>query len=608
MISVKLNKSNENPFYGMQKTLELFQNSGKGITSSQQLTDAYSECKTKTQREMFYSLLFSIGDITGREHNIFKGKKINSGGNSQREAFMIAVDWMKKTDRKQYLKFLNSRLFNEYNCFDTLLACRVKTQPKTNKIQKVITSYDKTDIEDLSNYIVKIIKGTSAFDKMLVAKFLTRPRTSKRAGHKTILPQTKQTAKLKSELIASISKKMNWPIQSGKRYSTFTGYYDWRKEFNQDLESVLFSTGEIRKMDQQEFINWLSKLPSGGRHRVRRRLFDQNGNIHEKWMKQAMWFRQWESFKVEKQAEQRHLEEKIRQGTADDDDISKLKQVKKEAKVTTGAVNFSQMFAEIINGTIDKIKVQPFLDKINLPYNTLVFVDDSASMAARHIYGFSARDFGAFIATICLMKNPDDSARNLVGLFSKTCRMFSSIDSEGTSPNSIINVTTKKISKPLMNPTNHFLDNLSQFKRFLAAQSTGNSTNIASIPETIHAWVNGDPAKLEILQMYPVWTLISDGNFDQLGNAAASLNDFFAQCQKYFGFKPFVIAIDVASRTSADIKTFSGIENFLLVPPNPAQIELFLTNFNDMDIMDVYTPLQSIHRSNRYELVRNNVI
>lgn len=44
----------------------------------------------------------------------------------------------------------------------------------------------------------------------------------------------------------------------------------------------------------------------------------------------------------------------------------------------------------------------------------------------------------------------------------------------------------------------------------------------------------------------------------------------------------------------------------MYIPSNPAMIEQFLTNFKDMDIYDVYTPLQSIHRSNRYELVRRN--
>jgi hypothetical protein len=88
------------------------------------------------------------------------------------------------------------------------------------------------------------------------------------------------------------------------------------------------------------------------------------------------------------------------------------------------------------------------------------------------------------------------------------------------------------------------------------------------------------------------------------------LNDFFRRCEKYFGFKPYIIAIDVhpSGRAFTDADRFSGIDNIMYIPSNPAQIEQFLTNFKNMDVYDVYTPLQSLHRSNRYELVRVNTL
>ena len=46
----------------------------------------------------------------------------------------------------------------------------------------------------------------------------------------------------------------------------------------------------------------------------------------------------------------------------------------------------------------------------------------------------------------------------------------------------------------------------------------------------------------------------------------------------------------------------------IYIPANPAQIEQFLTNFHDMDVFDVYTPLQSIFRSNRYDLIRQHAL
>lgn len=54
--------ANENPFYGMRNTLSLFQSAGKGNVTESILSACKAEAKTKEQREMFYSLLFSIGD------------------------------------------------------------------------------------------------------------------------------------------------------------------------------------------------------------------------------------------------------------------------------------------------------------------------------------------------------------------------------------------------------------------------------------------------------------------------------------------------------------------------------------------------------------------
>lgn len=93
----------------------------------------------------------------------------------------------------------------------------------------------------------------------------------------------------------------------------------------------------------------------------------------------------------------------------------------------------------------------------------------------------------------------------------------------------------------------------------------------------------------------------------------ASMADFFRKCENYFGFKPYVVLIDICVgswRRPDQLKAdrFSGIDNMIYIPSNPAMIEMFLTNFKDMDVFDIYTPLQSLYRSNRYELVRKNTL
>ena len=101
------------------------------------------------------------------------------------------------------------------------------------------------------------------------------------------------------------------------------------------------------------------------------------------------------------------------------------------------------------------------------------------------------------------------------------------------------------------------------------------------------------------------------GEWNNLSSPEASMNDFMRKCESYFGFKPFIVAIDAKKGwgwSDRNIDRFSGIDNMIYIPANIAQIEQFLTNFKDMDVFDVYTPLQSLYRSNRYELVRNAVL
>lgn len=579
------------------------------------LDRAWEEVKNeKEKREMFWSLVFSIGDITARRHNLFRGNKIDNGGNASRYNFHLVIGWMKRKHFNQFLKFMWARLFNEFISFDVLLANRVRTVKKSTKVEKVINNlgYSATEQKEVAKYIASVIQGDNMFDKLLVAKHLTRPRLSKRKGHKKMLAETKNIMLNRQAFLKMVSDFAGLQYIDKGNYIDFVGYYQWRKQLNQNMESVLFSTKEILKMDEQQFIAWISQLPASARFRVRSRLLTKDNKPKTKWGDQMpQWYLKWENYKEEKQKEQRVLEEKISEGVATEEEVVKLKEVKKEAKVSTGAVNFKDMFIEILTGKADKVKIQPFLDKIKLDYNTLVFIDDSGSMQStwhKTGFGFTPFDFACFMATICMMKNPDSMARNLIGLFSNKARMFSNITALKKSPNSLIHGTATQVTLPLFEPKLHFLDNLQNIRNFANAMKTGNGTNISSIPDDLHKWTNGDALLIEQLMQYPVWTIITDGNWNNMYSPEASMNDFMRKCENYFGFRPFIIAIDVAAENAATTSRFAGIDNFMFLSPNPAQIEQFLTNFKDMDIMDVYTPLESLFRSNRYAFVRNSVL
>ena len=623
MVKVELNKSNNNPFYGLRNCLKLFQSVG-GIISESMLDACWNEVKdNKEHRKMFFSLLFSIGDITARQHNIFKGIKKDSGGNANREGFYTVFNWLKTNHKDQFIQFLNKGLFNEYTCFDLLFRSRVQT--KGAKILKVYDIFaDEWYRDKLVEFVYGVINGTNPFNKMLVAKFLTVPRLSKRSGHKQMLPATKQVMEHKALFLARLSKLMGWEYTAEGTYTNFKGYRDWRKQYNGTLESVLFSTGKIKEFDKTQFIDWLDKLPSQARFRVKNRvLYSKVAGIDIetaglsqkavtgatetlKWPKLAEWYTDWEKYKEQKQAEQRVLEEKVRQGQASTEDVEKLQKVKKQAKINVGATNFNELYDQIIKGNIDKLKLEAFIqNKVNLPYNSLVIIDDSGSMS-----GAPFR-FASFLASVCLVKNPDDDGRNLLGFFGRDTRFYSYIDKEATStPNSLIRrAASKSVHKPFVDPTKSFIENYKQIDSFCRATFDGGWTNISSLIASIEHTIKTYPQLVDSLKSYPVWTIISDGEWNNLPSPEASVNDLLRKCEAVLGFKPFIVAIDINRYIgNVSIDRFSGIDNLMYIPSNPGLIEQFLTNFKDMDVFDVYTPLLSIYRSNRYELIRENTL
>ena len=614
MVEVKLNKSNSNPFYGLRNCLKLFELAG-GVITEDLLNNCWNEVKdNKEHRQLFFSLLFSVGDITARQHHIFKGVKKDSGGNANRAGFYVIFDWLRANHKDQFIKFLNAGLFNEYTCFDLLFRSRIQT--KGAKVLKVYDIFGDTWYrEQLVKFVYSVINGTNPFNKMLVAKFLTLPRLSKRAGHKQMLSQTKMVMENKAKFLVELSKLMGWEYSVKGTYANFKGYREWRKQYNGSLESVLFSTGKIKEFDKTQFLDWFDKLPSQARFRVKNRILYSKSTVLDqpmakedspaKWPNLAPWVKEWEEFKEKKQAEQRVLEEKVRQGQASTEDVEKLQKVKKQAKVNVGATSFNELYDQIMSDRVDTLKLEAFIqNKVNLPYNSLVIIDDSGSMRG------SPFAFASFLAAVCLVKNPDDDGRNLLGFFGRNTRWFSYIDKEASdSPNSIIRrAATKSVHKPFVDPPKNFMENYKNIKSFCQATFGGGCTDISTLIRSIKGILAGVPQLIDALKSYPVWTIISDGEWNNLPSPEASVNDLLRQCEQVLGFRPYIVAIDVTRNDRVNAERFSGIDNLMYIPSNPAQIEQLLTNFKDMDVFDVYTPLQSIFRSNRYELVRENTL
>ena len=250
------------------------------------------------------------------------------------------------------------------------------------------------------------------------------------------------------------------------------------------------------------------------------------------------------------------------------------------------------------------MKLESFIqNKVNLPYNSLVIIDDSGSMRG------APSNFARFIASVCLVKNPDDDARNLIGFFNSNSHWHSFIDQTSSRKNSLLRTQIAQTNhKPLVDPKLSFYDNYQRISKFCDAVYQGGGTRLNSIVKGLEPIIKENPDFLDTLKEYPIWTLLSDGDLNNSYNAHSSMLEFQNDCRRILGYVPFVVMIEIYRYGQPSINHFEGIENMMYIPGNPAQIEQFLTNFKDIDIFDVYTPLLSLYRSNRYELVRANTL
>lgn len=583
-MKVQFNQKQENPFYGMSNTLRMYQNGSKGMSAS--LDSAYKEARTKEQKELFWSLLFSFGDVANRQHTLFE-VKVDNGGHAQREYFRDQVlpwAWNKvQADGLDSHRFLE--LVVEYTTLDNLVAARVVTKKKTKQVTKVINMIEVFGIENIVPVLVQMFHG-SQFDQYRVARFLVGYTFNRREN---MLKETIANMESRKRLLSAFVEA------SG--LGTVDAYKAWKRNFT--MESNLFSTGKILDYEREEFIKLIESMPGNARFRVKTKMYN------EKWAKLSEWFDQWENHKEKAQAEQRVLEEKVKTGKADETDLVRLATVKKQAKVNASAKSFEEAFNSIVHHKFDRVAIQGMLDKVSLDYNTLIFADVSGSMQSN--WGgmpYQPIEFAAFMATICLMKNPDAEASNLLGMFAYGTEIVTGGTTGKTRKNALLNGRTKELKGALVDRTASFETNFRKIRSILAARS-GGSTNVASIFEYVAAWAKQDPSAVDMLSMYPVWTLISDGEFNNKASVLQSIQVGQRKLEQIIGFAPFVLLIDVAKNSSADIRQFEGASDIMMIPPQPGAIEQVLMNFRDLDVRDVFTPLLGIYRSDRYAPVRD---
>lgn len=615
---------NKNPFYGKKELLALTH----GPVTQSLLDNAAKSCKSKQDWELFFIIIFSIGDIIDRKHEIllqtYGSRSLDNGGNSSRYEFLYCLQWLVNNHEDQFYAFLP--LIHEYTNFENLFYYQIRTDRKTGRLLKTIsivpTHPEKLEVflQKVSEYLVSFVNNpeTSSFKLSLLAKFLNYPRFSKRTRINKKGEKVKKALSsaafakevFEAKLAHTLSVKMGWEIIVHKNNTEYVGLKKFMQTYNQMNEDVLFSTKKILGMEKASFISWLDAQPAGARYRIGRRLSFKP----EVYANQAAWFKEWLALKETASQEARKLEAKQTPLTEKEKD--KLQYLQKAAKVTTGATGFVDIVFDFFTKSSSDLSIvaDNLLRKVDFQIPVLPIVDVSASMQQAIEYNktnttIAVNDFAALLATIVLLKNPSEDAKNLLFTFNDHCDIItdnSTITLSGF--NRYMALSSDRIEL-LVDKRKSFLDNYQLIRKIC---TTRGSTSLRSVSERLNKWAKEVPAekdlRTELVNQFPIVLVISDGDLNSDGSAKESMLAFQHSMRMNFGWEGIVIVWDINQSKNKENK-FSDLENVIYLSTfNPSNLTQIFSKIHDLEIVDVYTPLKSLYQSNRYELVKSLVI
>lgn len=667
MLNKFAQKQKENPFYGMDGMLDMFQQLPKvgsnpvKSTVFSYLTRAYKECKTDEHKMLFYSIVFSIGDIANREHNVYRRfqiKKVDNGGNSLRNAFVYCLEWMLTHDAftsAQFYAFLP--ILSEYTNFENLFINRLVTDRNKGKVLNTLQL--PIDIDKVTNYLALLINNPTTPDNThaLLAKFLPadstikprkrtrvvpankKPFYSKKLGrdvnpgdvfsYKTnIKKETVAREKFRYDFLLELSKKLDWSVIHYKNNARFVGVVKYKQKWNALSEARLFSQKTILNMDKEQFLDWVNKLPAGARYRVQRRLCDKTASgtliSRNKWVNVygndlGELFIAWEKGKVVAQETLLNLTDKEKAEMSKTD----LKKIEKAARINTGSDTLVSALAKLKAGGITmneaKLLSQSVLNKIKLDVPVFVFGDVSSSMQMSNAFNIEGVQFRPFdmmtiAATAFLMKNPMPELQSILGIFSTNMDILSDYNYKVHSRQNryVYNNNPKTGDKLLIDKTKSFVENWQHIHSILSSYDFG-STRIEEVSNSLKRWVESDPIvkneRIEQVAKYPIHLYISDGDFNSSYNATQSLLNHRQNMKQWFGWDGIIVVWDVKTESKGDGAKFKGVPNVLYFGSNNiGVINQVFTNISDLDIVDTYLPLKALANSNRYAPVREHVI
>lgn len=628
----------ENPFYGLKATLDLFQQSPKGIDKSrtnQLLSASWKEINSITDNarksdaiQLFFTLVFAIGDVNNREHQIFGKSKVDQGGFGQRQAFRYALEWMIANTPQYFYSFIH--LIPEYSNYENLFFNQIRTD--RYKGQLISKESLPVDPKLIASALAKHIKSgkASEFELSLIAKFLPKVPVNKRYRLKkdgTKVAKDKQTFTVEKDkinlvLIAHFSTAMKFETKIYDNNIRFIGYEKWRSQYLKDTEAHLFSTKEIIKFDKVQFEDWLEKLPAGARFRVQRRLVEKTdkgelkaltkwtlqtgenmGEIYLAWMKN-------------KEAAMKLLVS-MSETEKDKMDVKDLKKLEKAAKVTTGGNTLYEVMINFLKGVNTpeaNLLAQTLVDKIKLEVPVMVIADVSQSMSdsSRRIIkdgvAFFPTDVAKLATSLFLYLNPNKDAQEFFIRFDDRVEVV--MDGSKGMLKSNRFMSGKEVTIPkLVESDKPFLNTYRNVSSQIFARG---STQFNRVADSLREWANEEGGKFfelrkELIQMYPVWLVVSDGDMNGMGNATSTMRDFQMKMKQYFSFEPIVVVWDVVmNETNLESSRYNNLENVMYFGGfNPAILNSVFLGINDVDIIDIYIPLKTLFASNRYQPVRD---
>ncbi len=496
-----------------------------------------------------------------------------------------------------------AKLAFQYAGGQFIFDARVKTtkiskRVKTSSVEQVINMPNVWGIDVAGDLACEMIRA-GGMASYIVFKWVVIPRFS--ASRR---PETKAVNNTKRELVQYISDKMGY----GYTGVNFFGFRAAKREHSVNFESTLFSSKAVLDMDREQFTTMLQSLPSDARLRVKTRIFRDES----KWVSKAgetlkSWYEHWENYKKSAQTEVRILQQQANDASTTqerDEAEAKLAIAKKEAKVNHGAKSTSNFFENWFAGKAnDELALESFMDTVELPCNFLLCMDDSGSMNGL------PSDMATFLATLFFRNNPDAASSDFMITFSNTARFFNKITHRSSGGRGLMGGgRVASANEALHSPSFSFMENWQRLREFYHAISVGSGTNVNSVARRIAQAIEQDEDVRDALMVYPVWLMVSDGNFNNGPSAGASLGEMLRTCEEKLGFRPYIVLMDVSKyggQSAGKAQQFAGLENVSVMPPNPENLAMLLSNFNPTGVFDIYTPLQSIATTNRYQVVRD---